>query len=205
MDKKAQKIMLHYKEILEQHSFDEYDVLGLLIFLRSYICDSYPNIMEFSDLVAHRERNKGHVNDCIVAAIENNYETKENKKVIGYNGMKYEKWTEEWKRIGVQYDILIDEEIINELTLCVFSLAQFTNYIDKKGRGRGRIELFFGQDGSLALATTEGELDSLYVCFFKFGCFELCRDISGGHLQDVVETVRINGRLRLCDAMGFII
>lgn len=205
MDKKAQKIMLHYKEILEQHSFDEYDVLGLLIFLRNYICDSYPNIMEFSDLVAHRERNKGLVNDCIVAAIENNYETKGNKKVIGYNGMKYEKWSEEWKRIGVQYDILIDEEIINELTLCVFSLAQFTNYIDKKGRGRGRIELFFGKDRSLALVTTEGESDSLYVCFSKFGCFELCRDIPGGYLENVVETIRINGRLRLRDTKGFII
>ena len=205
MDKKAQKIMLHYKEILEQHSFDEYDVLGLLIFLRNYICDSYPNIMEFSDLVAHRERNKGLVNDCIVVAIENNYETKGNKKVIGYNGMKYEKWSEEWKRIGVQYDILIDEEIINELTLCVFSLAQFTNYIDKKGRGRGRIELFFGKDRSLALVTTEGESDSLYVCFSKFGCFELCRDIPGGYLENVVETIRINGRLRLRDTKGLII
>lgn len=207
MDDKAGMILIHYRYIIENRLFDEYDVLGFLIFIREYISDTeYPYIREFSHLVAHRGRDRGCVNSCIVAAIENDYRTKhESNEVEGYRGMEYQKWKDEWKNLGEEYGIVIDDEIIGELTLCVFSLAQFTNYIDKKGRGRGRIELFFGKDRSLALVTTEGESDSLYVCFSKFGCFELCRDIPGGYLENVVETIRINGRLRLRDTKGFII
>lgn len=207
MDKKEQQIMKHYKEVLEERKFDEYDILGLLIFIRRHLQDDiYPNIKEFSHLIAHRKRTKGLINSCIVTAIENRYETEEgSRRVIGYHGMNYDEWIKEWKDFGKEFNITFDDRIIEEITLCVFSLAQFTTYSDEKGRGSGVIELFIGKDNSMALATTEGKRDSLYVCFSKFGCFKPCREISGGHLRNPVEAIRENGKLRLIDSEGYII
>ncbi len=207
MDNKAKQIMKHYKMLFENRLFDEYDVLGFLIFIRSYICESkFPNIRDFSHLIAHRNRERGKVNDCIVSAIENGYQTeKDGKTVVGYNGINYADWINEWKNIGKEFEITFDDEIIKELSVCIFSLAQFTCYKDEKGRGAGRLELFTGNDKSLALATTEGKKDSLYVCFFKVGCFEFAREVYAGHIVNPVEAVRVDGRLRLKDSEGYII
>ena len=59
MDDKAKKILEHYRKVIEDEDFDEYDILGFLIFIRSYLGENMNIIREFSDLVAHRERNKG--------------------------------------------------------------------------------------------------------------------------------------------------
>lgn len=60
MDLKAKFIMEHYKKLIENREFDEFDILGFLIFIRSFIKPNkqYPLIEEFADLVAHREREK---------------------------------------------------------------------------------------------------------------------------------------------------
>ena len=207
MDKKARKILEHYKTILTNHIFDEYDILGFLIFIREKLSDDrYPSIKDFAHLIAHRERNRGHVKACIDRAKENGYITEKNsKKVIGYEGMNYITWVDEWQIFQKEFDFKLDKEAIEELTLCVFSLAQFSEYVDKKGVRIGRIELFVAADRSLALVTTEGNDDSLYVCFSKFGCFELARNVEGGRLNEAVETIRIDGKLRLKDKNGFII
>ena len=56
MDKKANDIFKHYKYVIENRKFDEYDILGFLIFVRNFISkDKYKYIYEFTDLVAHRE------------------------------------------------------------------------------------------------------------------------------------------------------
>ena len=119
--------------------------------------------------------------------------------------MNYDDWVREWEDIGIKFDINFDDKIIEELTLCVFSLAQFTCYKDEKGRGSGKVELFVGNDSSLSLATTEGKPDSLYICFSKFGTFKLCREISAGHLKNPVEAVRVDGKLCLRDIEGYIL
>lgn len=166
----------------------------------------HPNIKEFSHLIAHRERNRGRVNNCIISAIENEYETIDgSKKVIGYHGMNYEEWVNEWKVLGIKFNIIFDERNIEEITLCAFSLAQFTTYNDEKGRGSGMVELFKGKDNSLALLTTEGKRDSYYVCFSKFGCFKPCREKSMYFLKKPVEAIRENGKLWLRDADGYIL
>ncbi len=79
--------------------------------------------------------------------------------------MNYDDWVREWKDIGIKFDINFDDKIIEELTLCVFSLAQFTCYKDEKGRGSGKLELFVGNDSSLSLATTE---ENLILCIYVF-------------------------------------
>ncbi len=207
MDIKEQQIIKRYKDIIEKRLFDEHDIFGFLILIRRHLQDDiHPNIKEFSHLIAHRERDRGQVNDCIVTVIENKYETEQGtNKVVGYYGMKYEDWVKEWKNIGEKFDITFEECTIEEITLCVFSLAQFTTYNDLKGRGSGRVELFFGKDNSMALTTTEGKRDSLYVCFSKFGCFKLCREISAGYLKNPVEAIRESGKLRLRDCEGYIL
>ncbi len=207
MDNKEQQIMKHYKMLIETNTFDEYDILGFLIYIRRHLSDDkHPNIKEFAHLIAHRERDRGKVNNCIITAIENNYQTEQDgRTVVGYNGMNYDDWAREWKDIGIKFDINFDDKIIEELTLCVFSLAQFTCYKDEKGRGSGKLELFVGNDSSLSLATTEGNPDSLYICFSKFGSFKLCREISAGHLKNSVEAVRVDGKLRLRDIEGYIL
>ena len=207
MDNKEQQIMKHYKMLIEANMFDEYDILGFLIFIRRHLDDNkHANIKEFSHLVAHSERDRGHVNDCIVTAIEKQYKTEQgSKKVVGYHGMNYDDWVKEWKDVGTKFDITFADNTFEELTLCVFSLAQFTKYNDLKGRGSGTMELFIADDNSLLLTTTEGNRDSLYVCFSTFGCFKPCREISAGYLRNPVEAVRIDGKLRLRDSEGYII
>lgn len=207
MDKKATKILEHYKKIIEECTFDEYDVLGLLIFIRNYLKKGiFRCIYEFADLIAHRDRDNGLVNDCIVSAIESGYELVEgSNEVKNYHGINYETWLNEWKRFGEEFEINIDNKIIKELTVCIFSLAQFTNYNDKRERGKGRMELFVGKDGKLALVTEGVDKDSLGICFLIVGGFEVCREICGGYLSNPVEAIRVDGKLRLIDEFGLII
>ena len=76
MDNKEQQIMKHYKMLIETNTFDEYDILGFLIFIRRHLSDDkHPNIKEFAHLIAHRERDRGKVNNCIVTAILPKYKT----------------------------------------------------------------------------------------------------------------------------------
>jgi len=205
LDTKEQKMLRHYKNLIENRLFDEYDILGFLILVRSHLdINREKDIREFSDLIAHRKRDRGEVVKCIKAAIDNKYETNENGHVKGYHGIDYSSWVKQWQTLGADQNISLNEEIIKEITLCVFSLAQHSEYRDANGNV-GKIDLFQSKDNSLALATSENKPDSCYVCFAKFGNFNYVRMLSAGHLEKPVETVRENGRLRLLDEDGYII
>lgn len=205
MDIKEQKMLQHYKRIIENREFDEYDILGFLIFIRRHLHTESNYIQEFADLVAHRERKRGIVVECITNAINSNYKTKgKSREVISYRGMKYETWVKQWKNLGIDLNINISKEIIKEITLCVFSLAQHTLYDDEKGHS-GKMDLFQGKDKSIALTTLENNSHSLFVCFAKFGKFDFVRNLSAGYMRKPVETIRKDGRLRLLDEDGYII
>lgn len=108
MDEKAKVILQHYKNKIEEQLFDEYDILGFLIFVRSYIGLSadFKTINEFSNLIAHRKRDRGRVMESIEVAIKNNYEVaKGTKKIKGYNGIHYNEWEKEWYKLGEKFDI----------------------------------------------------------------------------------------------------
>ena len=95
MDLKAKFMLKNYKELIENRAFDEFDILGFLIFIRSFIYKNskYKLIEEFADLVAHRERNQGIAMKCIANAIDNKYLCKANSKEIeGYNGIDEDEW-----------------------------------------------------------------------------------------------------------------
>lgn len=206
-DKKERLMLAHYKCILEKGLFDEYDILGFLIFIRCHINkDRYPYILDFAaNLIAHRKRDKGAVMNAISAAINNNYAVLQDGKTIkGYHGMPYAKWESEWLQLHEDFNIKLNRKTISDITLCVFSLAQFTEYEDKSGN-KGQIELFQSNDGSYGLYTTEGTPHSLFICFAKSEQFPTQRFYSAGHITNPVETVRENGILRLRDCEGFII
>lgn len=207
MDEKEKILMKHYKKIIEEQKFDEYDILGFLILIRRHLnSELHSNILEFAHLVAHRKRNKGKVMGCISVAINNNYETEEDgKTIVGYHGMLYENWVNEWKNLGENIGIIFNDNIIDDITMCIFSLAQFVEYIDEKNN-QGRLELFIGNDGKISLVTTEGKADSVYINYAMFGKYQLHRDIVAGHIVNPVEALRdVNGVLRLQDADGVII
>lgn len=197
MDRKEIEILNHFKKIIENREFDEYDILGFLIFIRDHIKDNYYYIPEFSNLIAHRERNQGVVMKCIADAIKNQYQTKsDGKTVIGYCGMRYETWVSEWKRFASQYNFSLDKNIIKEITICVFSLAQYSNYEDEDGNS-GHVELFQGKDNSLGLITVGNEPGSLYICFAKCDNFAFKKELNGGHFIEPIVTERIDGELKI--------
>lgn len=197
MDRKETEILKHYRDIIERKEFDEYDILGFLIFIRRHIENEYTYISEFANLIAHRERDKGIVMKCISSAIENQYQTKKDgKTVVGYFGMRYETWVNEWKRFASQYNFSLDKNIIKEITICVFSLTQYTNYDDNAGH-TGHVELFMGKDNSLGLITVGNEPGSLYICFAKCDNLKLKKELSAGHFKEPIKTERVDGDLRI--------
>ena len=208
MDLKAKFIMEHYKKLIENREFDEFDILGFLIFIRSFIKPNkqYPLIEEFADLVAHREREKGKVMECIKNAIDNNYSYISNsKRIQGYCGINENDWKNEWIKFGNVFNILINDDILKEITLCIFSLAQKTIYNDKKGHN-GMIEFdAVSKSGEIALLTTEGKKDSLFICFAKYGEYIIDTKYDGVPITEIVSTFRDNGKLKLKDRLNNII
>jgi hypothetical protein len=129
-DEKEKLMFDHYKKVIINAEFDEYDILGFLIFIRRHIDSSrYLLIMEFAHLVAHRGRDRGKVMSAIEGAIKNSYEQEPGcKSIKGYHGMHFEDWEAEWKSFGKEYDINLTDELILDITVCIFSLTQYTKY-----------------------------------------------------------------------------
>lgn len=206
VDKKEELILKHYGTLLENKKFDEYDILGFLIVVRRLITrGEFPNIHEFSDLIAHRERNKGIVRESIEKAKKNGYKTYENsKEVQGYDGIKNNEWLSEWKKLGKEVGINLSDDIIKDITLCIFSIAQFTKYyIDKDCKGS--LELFLFEE-SIALASKDSGKHSPYITYAIIEGYNPCRKDSTGLIQTPVETIRDKeGILRLKDSEGYLI
>lgn len=205
-DIKEEKMLQHYKWIIENRMFDEYDILGFLIFIRRHLSTKkYEYIRDFSDLIAHRERDKGIVVDCILACIENNYAIDaDGKSLKDYHGIDMGKWDTEWRELGNDFCIGMNADIIKEITLCIFSLSQHTQHVCKGGIS-GTIKLLFTTNDFICLVTAENRGDAQWVCFAKCGSFVFDREYTKGYLKKPVETKRENGILRLFDEDGYII
>lgn len=197
---KDKKILDHYKHLFDNYLFDEYDVLGFLIFIREQIDPSTCQfIQEFADLIAHRSRNQGIIRENIVKSIGSNYSCNAKGHVIGYNGAKWDAWLNEWNRLGKQIDFDFSkdkEELLKQITICIISLAQDTKYYDKDVI-IGKVESFIDGGKNLLLVTTEGKSDGLMVCLMKCGPFNNIVDKNDGFFNYPLETKRENEKLCL--------
>lgn len=206
MDIKENQIFQHYVALLEQRLFDEYDILGFLIFIRRHLNErKYPAIVEVSHLIAHRERNRGIVLGGLINAMKNNYLlTPVTKKVKQFRGISKQHWRREWTELGKEFSIALSNKIINEIMLCIFSLASFSKY--SKGKYSGELKLFQDlKNNELALMLTEGTKDSLYICFSKYGKYQFCKKFPLGRITVPVKAIRENGNLRLVSSNEYII
>ena len=192
-------MLQHYNKLFESFIFDEYDVLGFLMLIREHIRkdNPYPCILEFADLIAHRERTRGQVLGAIKAAIDNNYETYDGKRVKGYNGIDEARWKSEWNRLLTELNISVNKRILDEMTICICSLANGSKYNDGIGH-TGILYLGFSKN-KIALITTEGESDSLHISFFVYSGLEFSVDRKYSFGRWITETVRENGILKMKD------
>lgn len=197
---KDKKILDHYKYLFDNYLFDEYDVLGFLIFIREQINKSTcPFIQEFADLIAHRSRNRGIIKENIIKARNNHYLCNDKGNVIGYCGVKWNTWVNEWNILGTQIDFDFrkdNKKLLKQITICIISLAQDTKYYDKDVI-IGKVEAFIDGGKNLLLVTTEGKSDSLMVCLMKCGPFNNIVDKNNGFFDYPLETKRENGKLCL--------
>ena len=67
--------------------------------------------------------------DAIKQAIDNQYETYDNNKTVkGYNGTTEDSWKNEWKMLFGELGILYNKRLMDEITLCICSLASGSVY-----------------------------------------------------------------------------
>lgn len=196
LSNKEKLILEHYKQSLENQHFDEFDLIGFFIFIRSFIDKgTYPNIFEICDTIAHRERDKGRANTGIKNIIRNQYRTKNgSKKLEGAKGITERAWQNEWVRFGKDYSIEVNKSIIQDISLCVVSLLQDVQMQDDQHNIIAFTKIVKAQD-ALSVAITEGNGDSPFVIFFVARV--ATEAISDGIIDDAVLTIRENGKLRL--------
>ncbi len=166
MNIKEIKMLEHYRYLIENRLFDEYDIYGFLILIRNYLPKKELRLVhEFADNVAHRERDQGLVFENLKNCRLNKYQTKDGKKVIGYIGYKPKTWNNEWKKLMNLFRISINSIILKELTVCLFSLFQEVNYVDENGK-IGKLGLFINPDhNQISIYTSEEKSNSYMVCF----------------------------------------
>lgn len=199
--KKEKLILSHYKQSLENQLFDEFDLLGFFIFIRSFINKgTFPNIYEICDTVAHRKRNQGKAYTGIKNIIKNQYHIiGRGKKLQGANGITEKSWKHEWIRFGNDYSIKINDSIIQDISLCVVSLLQDVQIQDDQKKTFAYLKIFKFQN-TLSTIITEGNDDSPSVIFFipRTTTEVIC----DGIIDDAVYTVRENEKLRLLTEEG---
>lgn len=205
MNKKEEKMLLHYKNKIECRLFDEYDIYGFLILIRNYITKGDLHLIhELADTVAHSEKDKGIIIDNIKLCKENRYKTSNGVKIINYKGFSPESWNKEWKKLMSFFSIKVDKIILKEITLCIFSLFQNVKYIGKNGKEGNLVLLIDPDNNQIYLCTSEGTAGSPLVCFTLLNNVIIKQDFSTFFDCDPAETFRDGGILKLKNEKGII-
>lgn len=205
MDKKEQLIFNHLKEKIEKRVFDEYDIYAFYILVRGVIGKSkYPFISDFGDFIAHRKRNRGFIMDAIKGAIDSHYSCKNDssKEIQGYQGIPYDKWKKEWGTFADDFNISLSEQIIEEITICTFSLLQGSVY--ECSCYKGHVEVIGDIEKKLSIATVEDDnKDAPYICFMTTPSI-VNNNCSSIVLDEPFETFRQDGELHIKNIRGII-
>lgn len=103
-----------------------------------------------------------------------------------------------WFKLGEKFNIQFTSEIIKDITMCIFSISQFTEYQSKDELYFGKFEIMKSEN-ALFLCATEGKPKSLYIIFFNL-IMDPSKQIEEEDFHLVigpVEVLRINGKLEL--------
>lgn len=184
MDKKEKILLEKYKELFKKNSFNEMDIYGFLILIREYVKkhqQQYVYIYEFCNLVAHRKRNKGFIMEIICEMVEKRYYKTKNNTISGLVCIDKEKWVNEWKTISLRLSLNLSQQNINEITMCIYSLAHHTYYDNKGNRDRnsggslrnhshhrGSVLMGIDKNNNLYLSCTVGRKDSCIVVIANY-------------------------------------
>lgn len=203
-DVKEKFLIQYYCDKFFHHSFDETDLFAFLILIRSNVSDvDQKYIYDFANLVAHRRRNKGIASDAVSGAIIHSYNdvnVNGRNVVKGYHGIDTDKWKKEWVRIGKRFNYDFDDRTINEITLCMLSILQFTRHEAKvrtswwkfwnKTKVNGTIFLLQSDDGQLSASTLENGKEFPYINFFILKGLDFKKLYQGRLIEDPVIAVR---------------
>ena len=178
MDEKEKLLIEEYKHKFSNNSFIEYDIYGFLILIRNYIKkhkSTYPYIIEFCDLIAHRKRDRGLIMDAISSAIESKYKIDNSEKIALVNGIDEEEWLKEWKKISQNLKLNLTERNIDEIIMCIFSLSHDTAYDNYKlaklgHKHRGKVKIFQDNNHNLYIGGHANRKDSKFFAFAKYPC-----------------------------------
>lgn len=194
-DIKGKKLLSlnHFKNLIESDSFNEYDILAFLIFIRNTIVpsnDEYSYIRDFCDWIAHSNRDRGVAYTAIKGAMDNSignrYVITEDGKVLGYTGIPEKVLFNQWKELLDELLIETTEAIVRHLIICTFSLVQDSCIHNKEGMNTD-VELIITKDGQdISLNTHEHKQDIQTVVFARIHGIETNTDIIG----KVIEVIR---------------
>lgn len=206
MDIKEKHMLEHYKRLIENSEFDEYDIYAFLILIRNHIPNGkYQIFKEYADAVAHRRKNKGIMLNNIKSCIKNNYETINGTNVKDYCGFSIESWNKQLTYLMNNFNITINELIIKELTLCIFSIFQELIFVDDSNNKIGKLVMLVNPDcNQIYLCTSEGTSSSPMVCFAKLDNIKITQDFFDVINNMPSEAVRENGTLKLKNCKGTI-
>lgn len=200
MNEKELNNLQHYKKLIENRKFDEYDIIGFLILIRDYINrNKNPMIYDIANGIAHRKRNKGKIYDSIYYAVLNYYSINKEGHVEGYHGILEDEWKIECLNLSQQFHIKITPIISIELAICMFSIIHRSEYetdsksINKKISIKGSIEMLVNKY-NLSILTSD-DINKITVCFMKIDSVEILK--KDFFIMNVVETYRKKGFLYL--------
>ena len=212
-DTKERFLLEIFKSKFQSRSFEEIDVNSFLIFLRSHFEKNEKSLFSYyhdcGNLVAHRKRSAGIALQSIQSAIDNHYSIKSNSTEIqGYNGIDTMQWNEQWLNLGKAINISFTNEIIREITLCVLSILQFSQYSFPKSSKNisssapiGVMYLIQGKD-QLVICSHENKPTSPYVTYCKLDKVSFIKRYDNFVVKDATYAKREAGVLRLINDKG---
>lgn len=190
----------HYRYLIENRKFNEYDIIGFLVLIREHLDQKInPIFYDIANGTAHRKRNKGRIYDSIYFAILNHYRINNKNQVNGYDGILKEEWDKECLNIGKQFNIKITPIVFKELAICMMSIIHRSEYvtnnksINKSISIKGSIEIMTECD-NISLLTSD-DINKITVCFMKVENIIVLKKNS--FILEPVETYRKNKFLYL--------
>jgi hypothetical protein len=204
MDAKEEKLIKQCYDNLTSLSFDERDVYSLLILLRSYSQKDSP-VYEFSNFVAHREKDRGHIRDYLnrtkfVLDKLGKIDTVLEIKPVFTEQEINKSFNSVFAKLGFSP---VSDEVISGIVLCIISLLQSVKIVTKNNVTIG--ELVFAYDANeitlLGKCRVQSEVDVIFPVLSTKNRYLPTAIIGTPSLNtNIIEVINNNGTLEIIGA-----